>query len=90
MVGHLQADATIVAVVDKFYERMMRDAEMVRFFSGVDMAKQRAKQATFVSAAWLCSHFCDVSWPCVLDMVGHCGGFSERDGDSPRPCHYRR
>ncbi len=41
---------SIAAVVDRFYERVMDDDRLVRFFEDVDMERQRAHQTQFLSA----------------------------------------
>jgi hemoglobin len=44
----LGGDAAINAAVDIFYRRVLADAYVKRFFEGVDMAKQAAKQKGFL------------------------------------------
>lgn len=44
----LGGDAAINAAVDVFYRRVLADAYVKRFFEGVDMAKQAAKQKGFL------------------------------------------
>ncbi|GLI66033.1 hypothetical protein VaNZ11_009739 [Volvox africanus] len=41
--------AAIEAAVDIFYNRIIADPELVRFFEGIDMKKQRRKQAAFMT-----------------------------------------
>lgn len=44
----LGGDAAINAAVDIFYRRVLADAYIKRFFEGVDMVKQAAKQKGFL------------------------------------------
>jgi len=44
----LGGDAAINAAVDIFYRRVLADAYIKRFFEGVDMARQAAKQKAFL------------------------------------------
>lgn len=44
----LGGDAAINAAVDIFYRRVLADAYIKRFFEGVDMTKQAAKQKAFL------------------------------------------
>jgi hemoglobin len=44
----LGGDAAITAAVDVFYRRVLADVYVKRFFEGVDMAKQAAKQKGFL------------------------------------------
>lgn len=37
------------AAVDRFYRRMLKDARVTRFFTGVDMNKQAEKQRNFLT-----------------------------------------
>lgn len=41
--------AAITVAVDKFYRRVLRDQELAPYFSDIDMDKQRAKQAAFLT-----------------------------------------
>ncbi|WP_306060722.1 group I truncated hemoglobin [Natronococcus wangiae] len=41
---------SIEAVVDRFYERLVADERVAHYFDDVDMQKQRAHQAQFISA----------------------------------------
>ena len=45
----LGGDAAINAAVDIFYRRVLADAYIKRFFEGVDMARQAAKQKAFLT-----------------------------------------
>ena len=40
------------AAVDIFYRKVLKDARISRFFKGVDMAKQSAKQKAFLTMAF--------------------------------------
>ncbi|WP_121744208.1 group I truncated hemoglobin [Natronorubrum halophilum] len=46
----LGGEDAIAAVVDRFYERVMADEQVVHYFDDVDMQKQRAHQTQFISA----------------------------------------
>jgi len=48
----LGADAAVHAAVDIFYRRVLADAYVIRFFEGVDMEKQAAKQKAFLTMAF--------------------------------------
>lgn len=41
---------SIVAVVDEFYDRVMADERVNYYFEDVDMTRQRAHQAQFISS----------------------------------------
>jgi len=45
----LGGDAAINAAVDVFYRRVLADAYIKRFFEGVDMSRQAAKQKAFLT-----------------------------------------
>ncbi|RMH50203.1 MAG: group 1 truncated hemoglobin [Zetaproteobacteria bacterium] len=45
----LGGEAAVNAAVDLFYKRVLADAYVNRFFEGVDMAKQAAKQKAFLT-----------------------------------------
>jgi hemoglobin len=45
----LGGEAAIDAAVDVFYRRVLADAYIKRFFEGVDMARQAAKQKAFLT-----------------------------------------
>jgi len=45
----LGGDAAINAAVDVFYRRVLADAYIKRFFEGVDMERQAAKQKAFLT-----------------------------------------
>ena len=45
----LGGDAAVNAAVDVFYRRVLADAYVNRFFEGVDMEKQAAKQKAFLT-----------------------------------------
>ena len=45
----LGGEAAINAAVDVFYRRVLADAYIKRFFEGVDMARQAAKQKAFLT-----------------------------------------
>ncbi len=45
----LGGEPAMQAAVDIFYGRVLTDAYIVRFFEGVDMAKQAAKQKAFLT-----------------------------------------
>lgn len=44
--------AAVEAAVDKFYRKVLNDDRVARFFEGVDMDKQRAKQKAFLTMAF--------------------------------------
>ncbi|HSR54610.1 MAG TPA: group 1 truncated hemoglobin [Alphaproteobacteria bacterium] len=48
----LGGQGAIDAAVDVFYEKVLADPSINRFFEGVDMAKQRAKQKAFLAYAF--------------------------------------
>jgi len=48
----LGGDAAVNAAVDIFYRRVLADAYVIRFFEGVDMDKQAAKQKAFLTMAF--------------------------------------
>ncbi len=45
----LGGEAAVNAAVDIFYKRVLSDAYVNRFFEGVDMTKQAAKQKAFLT-----------------------------------------
>ena len=45
----LGGEAAVNAAVDIFYRRVLSDAYVIRFFEGVDMEKQAAKQKGFLT-----------------------------------------
>ncbi len=45
----LGGEAAVNAAVDIFYRRVLSDAYVIRFFEGVDMEKQAAKQKAFLT-----------------------------------------
>ncbi len=45
----LGGEAAINAAVDIFYRRVLGDAYIARFFEGIDMEKQAAKQKAFLT-----------------------------------------
>lgn len=45
-------EAAIDTAVDMFYRRVLSDDRISRFFEGVDMDKQRAKQKAFLTMAF--------------------------------------
>ena len=45
-------DAAVNAAVDIFYRKVLRDDRINRFFSGVDMERQAAKQKAFLTMAF--------------------------------------
>ncbi len=47
----LGGQSAIAAVVDNFYERMMKDDLVNSFFANTDMEKQRRHQTSFISFA---------------------------------------
>ncbi len=48
----LGGDAAVNAAVDIFYRKVLQDQRINRFFVGVDMAKQAAKQKAFLTMAF--------------------------------------
>lgn len=44
--------AAVEAAVDNFYRKVLTDDRVSRFFEGVDMDKQRAKQKAFLTMAF--------------------------------------
>ncbi|MDH5299999.1 MAG: group 1 truncated hemoglobin [Gammaproteobacteria bacterium] len=44
-------DAAVNAAVDLFYRKVMADKRINKFFDGVDMGKQHAKQKAFLTMA---------------------------------------
>lgn len=44
-------DAAVNAAVDVFYRKVLADARINKFFEGVDMSKQAAKQKAFLTMA---------------------------------------
>ncbi|RKD88662.1 group I truncated hemoglobin [Halopiger aswanensis] len=46
----LGGEDAITAVVDEFYDRVMADEQVADYFDDVDMQKQRAHQAQFISS----------------------------------------
>lgn len=44
--------AAVDAAVDIFYRKVLKDNRISRFFTGVDMAKQSAKQKAFLTMAF--------------------------------------
>ena len=44
-------DSTLTQVIENFYDRMLADERLARFFSGVNMAQLRAHQRSFLLAA---------------------------------------
>ena len=48
----LGGQAAVEAAVDKFYRKVLSDDRISRFFEGVDMDKQRAKQKAFLTMAF--------------------------------------
>ncbi|MDE2624598.1 MAG: group 1 truncated hemoglobin [Betaproteobacteria bacterium] len=45
-------DAAVNAAVDIFYRKVLRDDRINRFFTGVDMERQAAKQKAFLTMAF--------------------------------------
>lgn len=45
-------EAAVNAAVDIFYRKVLRDNRINRFFEGVDMEKQAAKQKSFLTVAF--------------------------------------
>jgi hemoglobin len=45
-------DAAVNAAVDIFYRKVLKDARINRFFTGVDMDRQAAKQKAFLTMAF--------------------------------------
>jgi len=50
--AQLGGEAAVNAAVDVFYRRVLADAYVNRFFEGVDMEKQAAKQKAFLTMAF--------------------------------------
>lgn len=50
--AQLGGSAAVNAAVDVFYRRVLSDAYVNRFFEGVDMEKQAAKQKAFLTMAF--------------------------------------
>jgi len=48
----LGGNGAVEAAVDIFYRRVLADAYVIRFFEGVDMDKQAAKQKAFLTMAF--------------------------------------
>jgi len=48
----LGGEAAVNAAVDVFYRRVLADSYVIRFFEGVDMEKQAAKQKAFLTMAF--------------------------------------
>lgn len=48
----LGGEAAVNAAVDIFYRKVLKDNRISRFFTGVDMAKQAAKQKSFLIMAF--------------------------------------
>lgn len=48
----LGGEAAVNAAVDIFYRKVLRDARISRFFEGVDMDRQIAKQKAFLTLAF--------------------------------------
>lgn len=48
----LGGQAAVEAAVDRFYRKVLADDRISRFFEGVDMDKQRAKQKAFLTMAF--------------------------------------
>lgn len=48
----LGGQAAVEAAVDNFYRRVLIDDRVSRFFEGVDMDRQRAKQKAFLTMAF--------------------------------------
>lgn len=48
----LGGEAAVNAAVDIFYRKVLADARINRFFEGVDMEKQAAKQKAFLTMAF--------------------------------------
>ncbi len=46
----LGGEGAITAVVDEFYDRVIADEQVAGYFDDVDMQKQRAHQAQFISS----------------------------------------
>lgn len=49
---HLGGTDAVNAAVDKFYRRVLADDRVNRFFEGVDMDRQAAKQKAFLTMAF--------------------------------------
>lgn len=48
----LGGEAAVDAAVDSFYRKVLADARVSRFFDGVDMDRQAAKQKAFLTMAF--------------------------------------
>lgn len=48
----LGGEAAVNAAVDIFYRKVLKDARINRFFEGVDMERQAAKQKAFLTMAF--------------------------------------
>lgn len=48
----LGGQVAVEAAVDSFYRKVLTDDRVSRFFTGVDMDKQRAKQKAFLTMAF--------------------------------------
>jgi hemoglobin len=48
----LGGEGAVNAAVDIFYRKVLKDNRISRFFTGVDMAKQAAKQKSFLTMAF--------------------------------------
>ena len=48
----LGGEAAVDAAVDNFYRRVLTDDRIAKFFEGVDMDQQRAKQKAFLTYAF--------------------------------------
>lgn len=48
----LGGQAAVEAAVDRFYRKVLADDRVSRFFEGVDMDRQRAKQKAFLTMAF--------------------------------------
>src|SRR5208282_3075895 len=48
----LGGEPAVNAAVDIFYRKVLKDDRISRFFTGVDMAKQAAKQKSFLTMAF--------------------------------------
>lgn len=48
----LGGNAAVDAAVDRFYDKVLADANLVRFFAETDMGRQRAHQKAFLTVAF--------------------------------------
>ncbi len=48
----LGGEAAVNAAVDIFYRKVLKDARINRFFQGIDMERQAAKQKAFLTMAF--------------------------------------